>query len=39
MNIEAIYGLADRLGVELHKFVTLKMEYNRHREFKHGKEY
>lgn len=37
--IKAIYGLADRLGVELHKFVTLKMEYNRHREFKHGKEY
>lgn len=37
--IKAIYGLADRLGAELHTFVTLKMEYNKHREFKHGKKY
>lgn len=37
--LEQLFYVADGMGIRLAKYIELKMTYNEHRPFKHGKEY
>ena len=37
--ISRLFDIAARLGIDIERHLTLKAEYNNHREYKHGKNY
>ena len=38
-TLKQIFRLAQILNIDLYKHIELKMEYNKHRKYKHGKQY